>query len=99
MPHTSPETVAHGDSNAPLVVVLLGPTASGKTALALQLAEQFELEIINVDSRQLYREMSVGTAKPNPEQQARIRHHLLDLRDPDQPITVESASYKTAYLL
>ena len=89
MPHTSPETVAHGDSNAPLVVVLLGPTASGKTALALQLAEQFELEIINVDSRQLYREMSVGTAKPNPEQQARIRHHLLDLRDPDQPITLQ----------
>ena len=86
MPHTSPETEAQRDSNAPLVVVLLGPTASGKTALALELAERFDLEIINVDSRQLYREMSVGTAKPSPEQQARIRHHLLDLRPPDQPI-------------
>lgn len=89
MPHTSPETEARSDSNAPLVVVLLGPTASGKTALALELAERFALDIINVDSRQLYREMSVGTAKPSPEQQARIRHHLLDLRDPDQPITLQ----------
>lgn len=89
MPHTSPETEAQRDSNAPLVVVLLGPTASGKTALALELAERFDLEIINVDSRQLYREMSVGTAKPSPEQQARIRHHLLDLRAPDQPITLQ----------
>ena len=89
MPHTSPETEAQYDSDAPLVVVLLGPTASGKTALALELAERFALEIINVDSRQLYREMNVGTAKPSPEQQARIRHHLLDLRDPDQPITLQ----------
>ena len=89
MPHTSPETEARNNSNAPLVVVLLGPTASGKTALALELAERFALEIINVDSRQLYRQMSVGTAKPSPEQQARIRHHLLDLRDPDQPITLQ----------
>ena len=46
----------------PLVVVLLGPTASGKTALALELAERFELEILNIDSRQLYREMDIGTA-------------------------------------
>ena len=89
MPHTSPETEARNNSSAPLVVVLLGPTASGKTALALELAERFDLDIINVDSRQLYREMSVGTAKPSPEQQARIRHHLLDLRDPDQPITLQ----------
>ena len=79
MPHTSPETEARSDGNAPLVVVLLGPTASGKTALALELAERFALEIINVDSRQLYRGMNVGTAKPSPAQQARIRHHLLDL--------------------
>ena len=89
MPHTSPETEARSDGNAPLVVVLLGPTASGKTALALELAERFALEIINVDSRQLYRGMNVGTAKPSPAQQARIRHHLLDLRDPDQPITLQ----------
>ncbi|WP_244279426.1 tRNA (adenosine(37)-N6)-dimethylallyltransferase MiaA [Synechococcus sp. UW179A] len=72
----------------PLVVVLLGPTASGKTALALQLAERFELEIVNVDSRQLYKDMTVGTAKPTAEQRARVPHHLLDLRRPDQPITL-----------
>ena len=89
MPHTNSETEGSSDSSAPLVVVLLGPTASGKTALSLELAERFNLEILNVDSRQLYREMDVGTAKPSPDQQARIRHHLLDLRDPDQPITLQ----------
>ena len=72
----------------PLVVVLLGPTASGKTDLALELAERFELEILNIDSRQLYKEMNVGTAKPTIEQRARVPHHLLDLRRPDQPITL-----------
>jgi len=72
----------------PLVVVLLGPTASGKSALALDLAERFELEILNIDSRQLYKEMDVGTAKPTTEQRARVPHHLLDLRRPDQPITL-----------
>jgi tRNA dimethylallyltransferase len=73
----------------PLVISLLGPTASGKTALALELAERLGLPVINVDSRQLYREMDVGTAKPTPEQQARVTHHLLDLRDPNQPITLQ----------
>ncbi|MGB1776842.1 MAG: tRNA (adenosine(37)-N6)-dimethylallyltransferase MiaA [Synechococcus sp.] len=73
----------------PLVIALLGPTASGKTALSLEIAERLGLEVINVDSRQLYRGMDVGTAKPTAEQQARVRHHLLDLRDPDQPITLQ----------
>ena len=74
---------------APLVVALVGPTASGKTALALELAEHFQLEILNIDSRQLYREMDIGTAKPTAEQQQRVTHHLLDLRAPDQPITLQ----------
>ena len=73
----------------PLVITLLGPTASGKTALSLEIAEQLGLPVINVDSRQLYRSMDVGTAKPTAEQQARVPHHLLDLRDPDQPITLQ----------
>ena len=73
----------------PLVISLLGPTASGKTALALELADRLRLPVINVDSRQLYREMNVGTAKPTAEQQARVTHHLLDLRDPNQPITLQ----------
>jgi tRNA dimethylallyltransferase len=76
-------------STQPLVITLLGPTASGKTALALELAERLGLPVINVDSRQLYREMDVGTAKPTAEQQARVTHHLLDLRDPNQPITLQ----------
>ena len=76
-------------STQPLVITLLGPTASGKTALALELAERLGLPVINVDSRQLYREMDVGTAKPTAEQQARVTHHLLDLRDPNQPMTLQ----------
>ena len=71
------------------MVVLLGPTASGKTSLALELAERFNLEILNIDSRQLYAEMDVGTAKPTAEQQARVKHHLLNMRRPDQPITLQ----------
>jgi len=71
------------------VITLLGPTASGKTALSLQIAEKLGLPVINVDSRQLYRAMDVGTAKPTAEQQAQVRHHLLDLRNPDQPITLQ----------
>ena len=77
------------NSSHPLVITLLGPTASGKTALALDIAERLDLPVINVDSRQLYREMDIGTAKPTAEQQARVPHHLLDLRAPDQPITLQ----------
>ena len=57
----------------PLVITLLGPTAAGKTALALEIAEQLNLPVINVDSRQLYRAMDVGTAKPTAAQQALSR--------------------------
>ena len=77
------------NSSHPLVITLLGPTASGKTALALDIAEQLDLPVINVDSRQLYKEMDLGTAKPTAEQQARVPHHLLDLRTPDEPITLQ----------
>ena len=73
----------------PLVITLLGPTASGKTQLSLEIAEQLGLPVINVDSRQLYRGMDLGTAKPTAEQQARVPHQLLDLRDPDEPITLQ----------
>ena len=76
-------------SAKPLVIALLGPTASGKTALSLEIAERLGISVINVDSRQLYRGMDVGTAKPTPAQQARVHHHLLNLRDPDQPITLQ----------
>lgn len=72
------------DSRPPIIVVL-GPTASGKSALALALAERFGGEIVNADSRQVYRWMDIGTAKPTPEERARVPHHLIDIRTPDQP--------------
>lgn len=73
----------------PLVVALMGPTASGKTALALELAQALELTVISVDARQLYIGMDIGTAKPSPEEQRRVRHALLDVRPPDQPFTLQ----------
>jgi len=63
---------------------LLGPTASGKSALALRLAEQYPLEIVSVDSAQVYRGMDIGTAKPAAAERARVPHHLIDLVDPDE---------------
>ncbi|HXF61488.1 MAG TPA: tRNA (adenosine(37)-N6)-dimethylallyltransferase MiaA [Caldilineaceae bacterium] len=70
------------------LIVLLGPTAVGKTSLSLALAERFQGEIVSADSRQLYRGMDIGTAKPTPDEQARIPHHLIDLCDPDRPLTL-----------
>ena len=69
---------------APLAIFLLGPTASGKTALALYLADRFPVEIVSVDSALVYREMNIGTAKPDTETLRRYRHHLVDLIDPTE---------------
>jgi len=63
---------------------LLGPTASGKTAVALALAERFPIEVVSVDSAQVYRHMDVGTAKPTEEERARVPHHLIDVVEPTQ---------------
>ncbi|HVP42356.1 MAG TPA: tRNA (adenosine(37)-N6)-dimethylallyltransferase MiaA [Terriglobales bacterium] len=71
----------------PLLVAIVGPTASGKTALSLALAERFQGEIVNCDSVALYREFEIGTAKPSPAERARAPHHLLDLLAPDQVFT------------
>jgi len=71
----------------PLLVVVLGPTASGKTSLSIALAEQFRGEIINCDSVAMYREFDVGTAKPTAEERARIPHYLLDCIEPLGRIT------------
>lgn len=69
------------------LVVICGPTASGKTALALRLAEHFAVEIISADSRQVYRRMDIGTAKATAEERALIPHHLVDVVDPDEDFT------------
>jgi tRNA dimethylallyltransferase len=66
-------------------VVLLGPTASGKSVLAMQLAEKIPLEIVSVDSAQVYRGMDIGTAKPSATDRTAVPHHLIDIRDPADP--------------
>jgi len=66
------------------ILVLSGPTASGKTAIALSLARAFPLEIVSADSMQVYRGMDIGTAKPTPAQRAEVPHHLVDVADPDE---------------
>ncbi len=67
---------------------MVGATATGKTALAVQLAQDLDGEIIGADSRQVYRHMDIGTAKPNPEQRAAVPHHLIDIVDPDEPYSL-----------
>ncbi len=72
-------------SSKPPLVVLLGPTAVGKTETALQLAERLDGEIISADSRLFYRGLDIGTAKPSLEERQRVPHHLIDVTTPDQP--------------
>ncbi len=75
------------DTYRPLIAIV-GPTAAGKTSLAVRLAEHLAMEVISADSRQVYRYMDIGTAKPTAEEQRRVRHHLIDIRDPDDPFTL-----------
>lgn len=70
------------------MLVILGPTASGKTDLALRAALRTGAEILSMDSMQVYRGMDIGTAKPTPAERASVRHHLIDVVDPDQPFAV-----------
>ena len=70
------------------LVALVGPTAVGKTALALRLADELALEVVSADSRQVYRYMDIGTAKPAAREQSRVRHHLVDVVDPDESFTL-----------
>ncbi len=70
------------------IVLLVGPTASGKSAAALDLAERFNAEIISIDSALVYRDMNIGTAKPSAEEQVRVPHHLIDLIAPTESYSV-----------
>ncbi len=72
----------------PGLIAIVGPTASGKTALALDIAERYDAEIICADSRTVYKAMDIGTAKPTAEEQAQVRHWGLDLVSPDEPFSV-----------
>ncbi|MHC3835293.1 tRNA (adenosine(37)-N6)-dimethylallyltransferase, partial [Streptococcus thermophilus] len=66
------------------LIVVAGPTAVGKTALGIELAERFNGEIVSGDSQQVYRQLNIGTAKATPEEQAAAVHHLIDVRDVDE---------------
>ena len=74
-------------SAEPLLIAIVGPTGSGKTALSLALAEHFGGEIVSCDSVALYRGFDIGTAKPDARERTRARHHLLDIRDPAEAFT------------
>ncbi|HVN87360.1 MAG TPA: tRNA (adenosine(37)-N6)-dimethylallyltransferase MiaA [Candidatus Binatia bacterium] len=76
---------------APILAVV-GPTGVGKSALALELAEQLDAEIVNADSRQVYRHLDIGSAKPSASDRARVPHHVFDVVDPDQPF--DGARYR-----
>ncbi len=69
-------------------IAIVGPTAVGKSKLAFQLAYTFDGEIVSADSRQVYRYMDIGTAKPSPELRAIVPHHVIDIVDPDQPLNL-----------
>ena len=76
-------------SHTPHVIVLIGATASGKTELAIEIAEYFKTRIHNIDSRQIYKAMDIGTAKPTKNQQKKIKHFLIDIEEPNNPINVK----------
>ena len=70
------------------LVAIVGPTATGKSALAVRLAEQLGGEVVNADSRQVYRGMEIGTAKPTAEELGRVRHHIIDVAAPNEPFSL-----------
>jgi tRNA dimethylallyltransferase len=76
----------------PLAVLLLGPTGSGKTTLALALGERFQGEVVSCDSVAVYRGLDLGSAKPTPDDQRRLPHHLIDVANPDEPYTAGTYS-------
>lgn len=76
----------------PKLIVIAGPTASGKTALAIEVAKALDAEILSADSRQFYKHMNIGTAKPTPEEQHTVRHHFIDILEPHE--TYSAGAYE-----
>ena len=72
----------------PKIVVITGPTASGKTALGVALAQRLGGEVVSADSMQIYRGMDIGTAKPTPEEMQGVPHHMIDIADPAENYSV-----------
>lgn len=77
-----------GERSKPPLVLIIGPTAVGKTEIAIQLAERLNGEIVSADSRLFYRGMDIGTAKPTREERERVPHHLIDIADPDKILSL-----------
>lgn len=77
--------IAPPSQTGPRIIIVCGPTGIGKTRVAIHLARQFKGEIIGADSMQIYRQMDIGTAKPTPEEQACVSHHMVDIVEPDTP--------------
>ncbi|HEV2021442.1 MAG TPA: tRNA (adenosine(37)-N6)-dimethylallyltransferase MiaA [Terriglobales bacterium] len=101
---TSPARAAESAASTqarqePLLVVILGPTGSGKTALSLALAERFQGEIVNCDSVALYCEVEIGTAKPTAAERARVPHHLFDIAGLDEAVTAGDYARRTRVVL
>ena len=88
------EAEGHMRTPPPKIIIICGPTASGKTAFAIHLARQFQAEIVGADAMQIYRHMDIGTAKPTPAELAAVAHHLIDIVDPDQDF--DAARYAQA---
>ena len=83
----------------PKLIMLIGPTASGKTGLAIRLAQALNAEIISADSRYLYRQLNIGTAKPTPEELAEVPHHLINCADLEQPWSIGEYKEKAEDLI
>ena len=83
MPHAS-RLVPRLSAKLPPAILLMGPTASGKTSVALELGRRLSVEIVSVDSALVYRDMNIGTAKPGVDTRLQVRHHLIDIIDPTQ---------------
>lgn len=83
----------------PKLLVLLGPTAVGKTGLSIEIAKRFDCEIISGDSMQVYRGMDIGTAKIKPEEMEGIPHHMIDIHDPDEPFSAAEFQYRVKGLI
>ncbi|AFH62181.1 tRNA (adenosine(37)-N6)-dimethylallyltransferase MiaA [Paenibacillus caseinilyticus] len=83
----------------PKLLVLVGPTAVGKTKLSLTLAKEYNAEIISGDSMQVYRGMDIGTAKASPEELAEVPHHMIDIHDPDHPFSVAEFQERSRALI
>ncbi len=93
------EAIRNMQSSFPPLIVIVGPTAVGKTETSLRLAERFGGEIVSADSRQFYRGLDIGTAKATPNEQARVPHHLLDICDPADTLTLAEFQRMTYALL